>query len=286
MLYRGMDRAQLDAAYNNSDAVPTVDAMRANWDARSASLRRNRRGFLDLMYGDKPRQRLDLFVADNPSAPTLMFIHGGYWQRNDKERFDFIVEGPLAHGINVAVVEYTLAPDARLDQIVEEIRRSVGWLAEHLSEYGADPSRLYVSGHSAGGHLTATMMDLSAVKGGLPISGIYDLEPIRLNYLNDKLRLDAVESRRNSPLLHLPAKAPRLIIAYGGSELPELRRQSVDYAEAWLGSGLPGRLLPVDGANHFSILESLADPKGLLTRALVAMVNAGDQTSSSANDGS
>jgi len=286
MLYRGMDRAQLDAAYNNSDAVPTVDAMRASWDARSASLRQNRRGFLDLMYGDKPRQRLDLFVADNSNAPTLMFIHGGYWQGNDKERFVFIVEGPLAHGINVAVVEYTLAPDVRLDQIIEEIRRSVGWLAEHLSEYDADPSRLYVAGHSAGGHLTATMMDLSSVKGGLAISGLYDLEPIRLNYLNDKLRLDADESRRNSPLLHLPAKAPRLIIAYGGSELPELRRQSVDYAEAWLGSGLPGRLLPVDGANHFSILESLADPKGLLTRALVAMVNAGDQTSSSAKDGS
>jgi acetyl esterase/lipase len=268
-----MDRAQLDAAYNNSDAVPTVDAMRVNWDARSASLRQNRRGFLDLMYGEKPRQRLDLFVADNPSAPTLMFIHGGYWQRNDKERFDFIAEGPLAHGINVAVVEYTLAPDARLDEIVEEIRRSVAWLAEHVGKYGADPSRLYVSGHSAGGHLTATMMDEGAVKGGLTISGLYDLEPIRLNYLNDKLRLDADASRRNSPILHLPAKAPPLIIAYGGGELLELRRQSADYAEAWLGSGLPGRLLSVDGANHFSILESLADPKGLLTRALVALVN-------------
>jgi arylformamidase len=281
-----MDRVQLDAAYNNSDAVPTVDAMRANWDARSASLRRNRRGFLDLMYGHKPRRRLDLFVADNSNAPTLMFIHGGYWQNNDKERFDFIAEGPLAHGINVAVVEYTLAPDARLDEIVEEIRRSVAWLAEHLSGYGADPSRLYVSGHSAGGHLTAMMMDLDSVKGGLAISGLYDLEPIRLNYLNDKLRLDADESRRNSPILQLPAKPPPLIIAFGVTELPELRRQSADYAQAWLGSGLPGRLLPVDGANHFSILESLADPKGLLTRALVAMVNAGDQTSSSAKDGS
>src|SRR5215472_4656739 len=223
MLYRGMDRAQLDAAYNNSDAVPTVDEMRASWDARSASVRQSRHGVLDQAYGDKPRQRLDLFLAENPRAPTLMFIHGGYWQRNDKERFDFIVEGPLAHGINVAVIEYTLAPDARMDQIVEEIRRSAGWLAEHLGEYGADSSRLYVSGHSAGGHLAAMMMDLGAVKGGLAISGLYDLEPIRLNYLNVKLRLDADESRRNSPILHLPAKAPPLIITYGGAELPELR---------------------------------------------------------------
>src|ERR1700681_4309238 len=96
MLYRGMDRAQLDAAYNNSDAVPTVDAIRADWDARSASVRQRRRGHLDLEYGDTLRQRLDLFLADSPSAPTLMFIHGGYWQRNDKERFDFVAEGPLA----------------------------------------------------------------------------------------------------------------------------------------------------------------------------------------------
>jgi len=274
MLYRGMDRTQLDAAYNNSDAVPTVDAIRADWDARGASVRQSRRGHFDLEYGDTPRQRLDLFLADSPSAPTLMFIHGGYWQRNDKERFDFLAEGPLAHGINVAVVEYTLAPDARVDQIVGEIRRSVAWLTEHLGDYGADPARIYVSGHSAGGHLTATMMSLGAVKGGLAISGLYDLEPIRLSYLNVKLRLDAAEARRNSPILHLPPMAGPLIIAYGTAELPELCRQSVDYAQAWVGRALPGRLLPVDGANHFTILESLAVPDGALTHALAEMVAA------------
>jgi arylformamidase len=274
MLYRGMDRAQLDAAYNNSAAVPTVDATRADWDARSASVRQSRRDHLDLAYGDRPRQRLDLFLADSPSAPTLMFIHGGYWQNNDKERFDFLAEGPLAHGINVAVVEYTLAPDARLDQIVGEIRRSVAWLDEHLGDYGADPARIYVSGHSAGGHLTASMMNLREVKGGLAISGLFDLEPIRLNYLNVKLGLDPAEARRNSPILHLPATAGPLITAYGTAELPELRRQSIDYAEAWIGHALPGRLMPVSGANHFTILESLADPDGALTHAVVEMVAA------------
>jgi arylformamidase len=271
MLYRGMDRAQLDAAYNNSAAVPNVNAIRADWDARSTSVRQTRRGHLNLQYGDTPRQRLDLFLADNPHAPTLIFIHGGYWQMNDKERFAFLAEGPLAHGINFAVVEYTLAPNARLDEIVAEIRRSVAWLAGHLANYGADPTRIYVSGHSAGGHLTATMMSLDALKGGLAISGLYDLEPIRLNYLNVKLGLDAAEARRNSPLLHLPPKAQPLVIAYGTAELPELCRQSLEYAEAWYGSGLPGRLLAVDAANHFTILESLADPCGALTRALVEM---------------
>jgi len=273
MLYRGMDRAQLDLAYNNSAAVTTVDAIRADWDIRSARVRQRQRGHLDLVYGRGARQRLNLFLADSRSAPTLMFIHGGYWQNNDKERFDFIAEGPLAHGINVANIEYTLAPEARLDQIVSEIRQAVVWLAKHLGSYDADPARIYVSGHSAGGHLTASTMDLGEVKGGLAISGLYDLEPIRLNYLNLKLRLDVDAARRNSPILHLPAAAGQLVIAYGAAELPELCRQSIDFAKVWIEGGLPGTLMSVSGANHFSILESLADPTGELTRAVVRMVS-------------
>jgi len=271
ILYRGMDRAQLDSAYNNSAAVPNYEAIKADWHARSARMRQSRQGRLDLEYGATPRQRLDLFLADSPRAPTLMFIHGGYWQRNDKEDFAFIAEGPLARGINVAVVEYTLAPDTRMDQIVDEIRHAVAWLAEHLGDHGADPARIYVSGHSAGGHLTATVMSLGVVKGGLAISGLYDLEPIRLNYLNVKLGLDAAEARRNSPILHLPPMAGPLVVAYGTAELPELCRQSIDYAQAWAERGLPGHLLPIDSADHFTILESLADPHGALTQALAKM---------------
>jgi len=130
---------------------------------------------------------------------------------NDKEDHAFLAEGTMSSGINLAVIEYTLAPAARLDRIVAEVRRAVRWLAEHLGDYGADPSRLYVSGHSAGGHLTATTIVLPAVRGGIAISGIYDLEPIRLNYLNEKLGLDAAEAERNSPLLHIPSMAGELV---------------------------------------------------------------------------
>jgi arylformamidase len=271
-LYRGMDRAQLDTAYNNTAAVPERNAIVADWAARSAAVRRAHGRHLDLAYGESARERLDLFLAADPKAPTLAFIHGGYWQMNDKEAFAFVAEGLLPRGINVAVVEYTLAPAARLDRIVAEMRRAVEWLGAHLSDYGADPGRLYVSGHSAGGHLTAAVITQSAVRGGLAISGIYDLKPIRLNYLNEKLKLDPAEAARNSPLLHLPATAPPLIVTYGTAELPELCRQSIEYAQAWTGRSLPGRLLPVDDANHFTILEALADPHGALTRALVEMV--------------
>lgn len=270
-LYRGMDRAQLDAAYNNGAAVANRDAIVADWAVRSAQLRRERGSHLDLPYGDAPRERLDLFLAADPKAPTLAFIHGGYWQMNSKENFAFLAAGPLARGINVASIGYTLAPEARLDRIVAELRRAVQWLAERLGDFGADPARLYVSGWSAGGHLTAMTMTQRAVRGGLAISGIFDLEPIRLNYLNEKLGLDPAEAARNSPLLHLPPMAGELLVAYGSAELPELRRQSIEYAQAWAERGLPGHLLPVDGANHFTILETLADPDGALTQALLEM---------------
>jgi len=272
MLYRGMDRAQLDAAYNNTAAVPQRDAIVADWAARSAAVRRERTGHFDLRYGEAPRERIDLFPAADPKAPTLAFIHGGYWQTNDKENFAFLAEGLVPSGINLALVEYTLAPAARMDRIVAELRRSVGWLAEHLGDYGADPAQLYVAGHSAGGHLTAMTMTLRAVRGGLAISGIYDLEPIRLNYLNERLGLDPQEVERNSPLLHLPPLAGELVVAYGTRELPELCRQSIEYAQAWTERGLAGHLLPVDGADHFTILEALADPQGTLIRALRDMI--------------
>src|SRR5262245_34371667 len=151
MLYRGMNRAQLDAAYNNSAAVPEYEALKSDWNARSARVREIRRGHLGREYGTSPRQRLDLFLAASPCSPTLMFIHGGYWQRNDKEGFAFVAEGPLAHGINVATVGYTLAPGARMDEIVREIRSAVAWLAERVGDYGADPARIFVAGHFAGG---------------------------------------------------------------------------------------------------------------------------------------
>lgn len=271
MLYRGMDRAQLDAAYNNGAAVPERDALMAGWAARGAKLRRDHHGYFDLAYGDGPRERLDLFLAPDPKAPTLAFIHGGYWQMFDKEAFAFVAEGPLRLGINVALIEYTLAPVARLDRIVAEVRRSAQWLANHLGRFGADPARLYVSGHSAGGHLTAMTMALPVVRGGLAISGIYELEPIRLNYLNEKLRLDQAEAQRNSPILHCAPPSGPLTVAYGTAELPELCRQSIDYARDRAESGMPVALLPVEGANHFTVLEALADPAGTLSQTLLEM---------------
>jgi len=271
-LYRGMDRAALDAAYDNTAAVANSVAILADFDARSALLRAHKPQHLDLRYGPAERNRIDYFAAGT-SGPVLVFIHGGYWQMRAKETFSFLAAGPLAHGIHVALPGYTLAPASTLDGIVAEVRAAVRWIAHHAAEFGGDPKRLIVSGWSAGGHLAATMMDEPAVKGGLAISGIFDLEPIRLNHLNAKLGLDADAVQRLSPLLNLPAQSAPLMLACGSSELPELQRQSAIYAASRAQAGLAGRLARLPHHDHFTILEELAQSDGSLTalvRELVA----------------
>jgi arylformamidase len=269
-LWRGMTRSQLDAAYNNSAAVANSAEKIADWCERSASFRAQHSQALDLRYGSRPRNRVDVFSCGRASAPLFVFFHGGYWQRNDKETFSCLAEGPIAAGFDVALPGYTLAPDVSLVEIVAEARSAVRWLRrEHPN--GVAGGRLIVGGWSAGGHLTAMTMDLPEVDAGLSISGIFDVEPCRLNYLNDKLRLSAEDAFAISPVHHLPQASGALTIAYGTAELPELQRQSEDYWRARDEVGLPGVLLPLAGLDHFSILEELARP-GELVAALAALV--------------
>lgn len=261
-IYRGMDQTALDAGYNNTLAVSDSSALLQDFDERSAALRAAHGEHLDLRYGPAPRNRIDYFAADKP-GPLLIFIHGGYWQIRAKETFSFLAAGPLAHGIHVAMIGYTLAPDATLTEIVAEVRAAIAWLKNNAAEFGGDTERMIVSGWSAGGHLTAMCLDEPGVIGGVAISGIYDLEPVRLSYLNDKLRLSDEEETLLSPL-HLPLSAKPLTITYGTGELPELQRQSEQYADA--RRGLPGNLVPLAQLNHFTILNELAAVDGAITR--------------------
>jgi arylformamidase len=273
-LYRGMDRAALDAAYDNGAAIggaPGRDRMVADFTARSAVLVAKHRPKADLRYGDRPRNRIDYFAAGK-GAPTLAFIHGGYWRATDKEMYSFVAEGPLSNGISVANVEYTLAPAASFEQIVSEIKQAIAWLRANLAGLGGDPDKLFLSGHSAGGHLTAMAINEKGVRAGLAISGVFDLEPIRLGQINETLTLDETTARRNSPQFNLPAKAPPLMVAVGGGELAEFVRQSREYHAAWTAKGLPGRYVETPGHNHFTVLDELASPGGSLTTALVDLI--------------
>jgi hypothetical protein len=259
-----MTQAQRDAAYNNTAAVPNSAALNTVREAASAAWRAAHPAKLDIPYGPRPRNAFDLFPADDPAAPCLVFIHGGYWQRNAKDGFATLVEGVAAHGWSAALPGYTLAPDATLTEIVAEIRLSLDWLAEHGPAHGiAGP--IILSGWSAGGHLTAMALDHPAVHAGLAISGVFEMGPIRDTYLNEKLRLTDDELVTLSPL-RLPVVPKPLAIAYGTAELPPLVSDSRDLHALRAGLHAPGALIPVAGADHFTIVETLRHRDGELVR--------------------
>src|SRR6201984_1340057 len=236
--WRTMSQEARDRGLNNGEAVRGSADIIAGWDGRSAKLRDRLSDHLDLRYGPRERNRID-FLKAAANAPTLLFIHGGYWQHRAKEIFALFAEGPMAHGINVALIGYTLAPDATLDEIVAEINQGIDFLAGKLPTLGGDPNRIAVSGWSAGGHLTAMALSHPKVKGGVAISGIYDLEPIRHSYLNVKLGLDEAMSHRNSPIAEAGGPTKPLALVAGSGELPLLRRQTANFAGHRAMFGLP-----------------------------------------------
>ncbi|MBC7437697.1 MAG: alpha/beta hydrolase [Bdellovibrionales bacterium] len=264
-VYRGMDQAALDAGYNNSLAVANSAKLMAGYGVLSEQMRLSPGARTGLRYGPAPRNLIDYLPAASP-GPLLVFIHGGYWQARAKEDFTFLAKGPLALGLHVALVGYTLAPDASLATIVDEVRSSIRWLHSNAAQWGADTNRIVVSGWSAGGHLTAMCMDEPGVIAGLALSGVYDLEPVRLSYLNAKLKLEASDVKQVSPAL-LPPSARPLTVAYGTAELPQLQRQSREFFAMRERAGAPGALLPLEGLDHFTVLEDFASPQGALALA-------------------
>jgi arylformamidase len=264
--WRTLSQQERDRAFNNSAAVANSAAIMAEWDQRSAAMRDRHPDHLGLSYGPRERNRIDFLKADGKTdGPTLIFIHGGYWQMRAKETFTFCATGPMAHGFNVALIGYTLAPEANLDQMVAEIHAGIDYLARELPALGGNPDKIIVSGWSAGGHLASMALGHPRVKAGLLISGVFDLEPIRHTYLNVKLGLDEAMARRNSPMLQSGGAPKPVAIVAGGAELPLLRKQSADFAAHRAKDFLPVAYEELPGADHFSIMEELASPEGRLT---------------------
>jgi acetyl esterase/lipase len=259
-----MSQQERDLGLNNGVAVAGSADIVGCWEQRSAAIRQRHPAHLDLRYGPRERNRIDFFEA-REQGPTLLFIHGGYWQHRAKEIFATFAEGPMAHGINVALIGYTLAPDATLDDIVAEIHGGIDYLAGQLPALGAASGGIVVSGWSAGGHLTSMALSNTHVRAGMAISGIYDLEPIRHSYLNVKLGLDEAMSRRNSPMMMAGGAPKPLSLVVGSAELPLLRRQTADFACHRARYGLPVTYEEISGANHFTIMDEMASPTGRIT---------------------
>src|SRR6478736_4646381 len=262
--WRVMSQEERDLGLNNSVAVKGSAEMVAGWEQRSAELRKRYPAHIDLRYGPRERNRIDFLKAAD-RAPTLLFIHGGYWQARAKEVFTVVAEGPMTHGINVALIGYTLAPEATLDEIVAEIHAGVDALVEQAGKLGIDADRIVVTGWSAGGHLTSMALSHPKVRGGMAISGIYDLEPIRHSYLDEKLKLDEAMSRRNSPMMQPGGPLKPLSLVVGSAELPLLRKQTADFAGHRARYGLPVTYEEIPGADHFTIMNEMMSPKGRIT---------------------
>jgi len=273
------DPAWLEAQYNNRALVPDHGDYFARWAEASAIVRAQGTGRLDLRYGEGKKSTLDIFPASVPGAPVLVFIHGGYWRSLDKSDFSFVAPSFTADGAMVVVVNYDLCPAVSIEQIALQVAASVAWTWRHASEYGGDPQRIAVAGHSAGGHLAAMLLscrwkeldagpgaDLPAqpLSGALSISGVYDLEPLRHTaFLQTDLKLTPASVARLSPAFFPRPKAGKLHTTVGLDESDEFLRQNMLIRDVWGPTAVPV-CETVPGKHHFSVLESLVDPKGRL----------------------
>lgn len=267
-----MSLAERNLAFNNVAHVGPEFARKKNeeWTAASKALRTRHPKHLDLAYAKDERTKWDLYPADDPKAPCFVHIHGGYWQRGSKEIFACLAEGVLARGWSAALPGYTLAPDASLTQITKELRTALDWFAAEAGAHGIK-GPVILSGWSAGGHLTAFLLDHPRVAAGLAISGVFELAPLRDSpHVNDKVKLTEAEIETLSPL-RLPGVNKPLSIAYGTSELPAMIASSRDFHACRAEAHLPGGLLPVVKKNHFTILDELRLPNSGLTRAVVSL---------------
>lgn len=285
-VYRNFDSEALYAQYNNRAMLPAEElaAIKASQEKRSAAFRASApRKHLDLKYGPHARERLDIYLPPKDGAPLFAFIHGGYWQWNDKEGTDFLGKELVAAGAAFANIEYALCPAVTLAELTNQIRRALAFLWKEAPKYGYDRARIVVSGHSAGGHLTAMTMvtdwpsfekglPVDLVSGGLPISGVYDVEPIRLTPLNDAVRMEAGDVADLSPMFMEPSTLAPAIVAFGGAESAEFHRHANDLAGAWSAHGVPAEVLDIPGRNHFTALDALAETDQRLFEAALKLL--------------
>jgi arylformamidase len=283
-VYRDYDQAALDAQYNPRAATPSFVHHLRRWGDSSEAARAGAPAKrLDLAYGPGPAERLDFFPAQGHAAPLLAFIHGGEWQSLDKADFAFLAPAFAAHGISVALIGHGQAPDIKLAAMVEQCRAAIAWLYRNAAELEIDATRMHLAGHGTGGHLA--MMAVAKpwrsfellgnpVQSALALGGIYDLAPVRLSYLNGALQLDAESCETLSPI-HRPAPlACRVLVASGGRESLEYRRQAHAFAAAWRGQGCAIDLLELPGEDHFSLLDRLPEFDGALgSKALMAVLD-------------
>lgn len=282
-LFKSYDRAALDREYDNRKKVANSAEISASWEAKGDEVRRQFSADLDVPYGTHPRHRLDIFPAAKRDAPVLIFIHGGYWHMRDKTIAHFLAPTFIAADIHFVSVGYRLCPEVSVSDITHDIRAAIGWVSENAGSFGGNPGRLYLAGHSAGGHLAAYMggpagMPAGVLKGICSVSGLHDLEPIRLCYLNDVLSLSEDEVKALSPILRVREagevglRLPPHLLTVGADEGPEYLRQRNELAEVLREKRQPVELVDLPDRDHFTALEAFGDPHHPLCQSMLRLI--------------
>jgi arylformamidase len=259
----------LEKGYNVRLLVDDFDGLISRWSDRSEKFRQNVDSSLNCQYGDGEKDKLDIFRCGEANAPLFIFVHGGYWQRGDKSVYSFVAESFINSGIDVALIGYQLCPVASMTNIVEKIQEAIIWIWRNAENYSISKNRINVSGHSAGGHITGMILatdwqqissDLPTdlVKTGIPISGLYQLEPLRKTTIADALGLDDVESMALSPHFFEPITTAPILVTLGGAETPEFHWQTDQFVEKWKLHDISLDYHAEPDVDHFGVVERLA----------------------------
>ena len=276
-VYLDFDQEQLDMQYNNRERVANHEEIIASLAKRGTVYANSMTYHADISFGDDADEVLDVYPASNgdPAAPVMIYFHGGYWFSRHKNDFRFIPSGFNAAGATVVVVNYGLIPKIDMAALIRQCQAAVAWTYKNIADYGGDPEQIYISGHSAGGHIAAMMLatdwaswgvDGAAIKGALAISGLYDLEPIRHTYMNPTLGFTEDTVATFSPVHLSPTIIPKFVVAVGGAETDEFIRHSTLICDTWAATGMELTLDVVSDLNHFTVLSDLASEGGTLNR--------------------
>lgn len=284
-VYKGMTAETLETEYNLvARRGPDFPELIERWMARNEKHKQQSGARIDIAYGEGEREKLDFFSGGDNNGPVIIYIHGGYWQRGDKNMYSFVTEAFIKHGVSVALLNYNLTPSVRMGQIPPQIQKAIAWNWHNADELGFSRDKVFVMGHSAGGHLTAMMMatdwqdvdtaiPTDLIRAGFPLSGVFDLEPIIHTTLNTGPQMDLDEALAESPLFIPPVtNAPQLVVQ-GGGETAEFYRQSDAYADKFRTAERIMERYDVPEMDHFDELERLAEDDSVFFEKTMNMIN-------------
>ena len=281
------DQAELDAAYDQSAYAANLKQIIGRYETNS-DLARTRLGPpKTVAYGPSPVETLDIYRTKKAKAPVLIFIHGGAWRGGRAKDYGFAAEAIVHAGAHYVVPDFAWVQDVGGDlaTVVGQVRRAVAWVYKNAASFGGDPSRIYVSGHSSGGHLAGVMLTTdwhkelglpaNLIKGGVCASGMYDLYPVSLSARSGYVKFTDDVIARFSSQRHLDQLRCPVTVVYGTYETPEFQRQNREFAAALSAAGKPVELHVAAGYNHFEVMETLANPYGFVGRAALARMRLG-----------